>query len=100
MKPQKLFSACLIASLLGCLPFGCSSADPENVIWTCSCSWTRDGMNESSESQTGCGSKDDAQGVVDANTLQCQLELDAVCTGSCAPCTCQCKPGDEECTPT
>ena len=98
MTLSKLLGALSVVGALA-VSFGCSSADSDNVVWTCNCSWTRDGTMESSDSQKGCGTKDDAQKVVDAQTAQCQSELDAVCTGTCEPCTCQCTPGKDACTP-
>lgn len=84
-----------VAALLS-MAWLASCGTDDKVTWNCSCTATCDG-NTSTSSQTdaGCGTKDEATSEVNAAVSSCDSTLAQSCTSH--SCQCTCTPTDTSC---
>ena len=92
--------AVILAIGLGTVLGACGEADPENVVWSCTCTMADcDGTVEVVGPDDGCGKAGDKAKAESDYASGCQTGLSLLCTvASCTGCTCT--ESSTECTPT
>jgi hypothetical protein len=93
MSPKTLRPLSAAAIVLAVALAGSACGD-DKVKWNCTCSAICDG-DQSSVTDTACGTESEASAAVDDAVAECEAELDADCEA--LECACECTATDEGC---
>jgi hypothetical protein len=77
------------------LMLGLAACGESKVVWDCTCT-AMCGSSSASDTEKGCGTKDEAQAAVDQAVKDCVTALDSACTGG-GTCECTCSPTETTC---